>query len=118
MVTAVAPIVNPRIESGAFSFDDAAAAAGLEPATIEHDLAWFEFDNATGQRRYVGGSPSGAADVPPALEHAAYIGVDIRAAAQQANGPARVYFRKSVGGWVTVGIERRADTTGELFASR
>jgi hypothetical protein len=117
-LTAVSPIVDARIDSGVFSCDDAAAAAGLGTAPIGHDLAWFAFDNVTGRRRYVGRGGAGAMEVPRALEIEAYIGVDVRAAAQSGRGPARVYFRRTPGGWTTVGIERRADTTGELFAAR
>jgi hypothetical protein len=121
-LTAVAPIVNGRIEGGSLRFDDAAAASGITQHAGGHALAWFAFDNAHGRRRYVHEATVGAADrVPASLANAEYIGVDIsvpRRLDARASGPARLYFRRTGDGWTAIAIERRADPGGEIYASR
>ena len=54
-LTAINPVVNPRLDvNGDLTFDNAAVAAGFADPTAEYRAAWSRFDNATGATQPIG----------------------------------------------------------------
>jgi hypothetical protein len=117
------PVSNPRIDAQTLRFDSAAAAAGVAGAPYGYELAWFRFDNTTGQRRYYAFTRAGADGAVPlptdALAGAEYIGVDVRAVHPEYprwRAPVRMYFRGSADTWQAVGLERSPEPAEERLA--
>jgi hypothetical protein len=123
-LTHVNPIANPRVDrAGVLQFANAAVDAGLAAPPLRYELSWFQFDNGSGRRTYVGGESRTAAGgvMPLARLNGAYAGVDIRTVHPEYPGwraPVRLYFRRSVEGWTPVGLERRPDIQTERYARR
>ena len=115
-LTAGNPVSNPRIDARTLRLDNAAVTAGVAGLPNGYELAWFQFDNTTGQRRYTAFTRAGAdgvATIPAdVLAGGAYVGVDVRTvhtAYPHWSEPVRMYFRSSGKGWEAVGLERRPD---------
>jgi hypothetical protein len=113
-LTAVNPIVDPRLDaSGSLTFENAAVAAGLAKDPTTYRATWSRFDNATGNNSPIGETQSTSTtmaaprDLPSAPE--GFIEVDLTAENAQFPSwrqPVRTYFRRTAGGWKLVGLER------------
>ena len=109
----VNPIVNPRLDAGVLSFDNAAVAAGYAKPASEYRAAWSRFDNATGATQKIADTQSPGTTMPaPAglpAEADSFIQIEIASvSAEQPSWaqPVRVFFRRTATGWVLVGLER------------
>jgi hypothetical protein len=124
-LTAVNPVVDPRLEGTRLTFDNAAVSGGVaKPATAYH-ATWMQFDNATGTTKPIGETQSSTTtiDAPSGLPTAAgsYIEVDITADAQAYptwKQPVRTFFRREGSGWKLVGFERMPDRPSGSPASK
>jgi hypothetical protein len=124
-LTAVNPVVDPRLEGTRLTFDNAAVSGGVaKPATAYH-ATWMQFDNATGTTKPIGETQSSTTtiDAPSGLPTAAgsYIEVDITADAQAYptwKQPVRTFFRREGSGWKLVGLERMPDRPSGSPASK
>jgi len=113
-LTAVNPIVSPRLDAaGRLSFDNAAVAAGAAPAPTAYRASWSRFDNATGETRPLGDTQSRTAviDPPANLPPAAGSMIAVAISADSTTHaswqqPVRAYFRREGEGWKLVGLER------------
>jgi hypothetical protein len=113
-LTAVNPIVNPRLDaSGRLTVENAAVTAGVAKAPSAYRAAWFVFDNATGAAKPLGQTQAATAtiDAVAGLPSATGSMVAIDIAADSADHPVwkepiRTYFRRSATGWTLVGLER------------
>jgi len=113
-MTAVNPIVSPRLDSnGRLVFENAAVAAGAGTAPAAYRAAWMLFDNATGETRPLSETQSATTsiDAPRGLPTGAgsIVAVDISAESDAHPAwkrPIRTYFRRGGDGWTLVGLER------------
>jgi hypothetical protein len=117
-LTNVNPVIDPALDgAGTLTFKNAAVAAGVAKPPASYEIAWFAFDNATGDTKPLGApasSPREEAKAPagvPATE-GAYVAVEIKAtdaAHPTWATPVRAYFRRVGSGWRLVGFERLPD---------
>jgi hypothetical protein len=113
-LTAVNPIVSPRLDAnGGLTFDNAAVAAGVASAPATYRASWFHFDNATGQTQAISETqgPTTTLEAPRGLptSSGSFVAVDISAdsdAHPTWRRPIRTYFRRVGDGWKLVGLER------------
>jgi len=117
-LTDVNPVVDPVLErAGSLRFGNAAVRAGVAEAPASYEVAWFSFDNATGESKPIGNpvAASGeAASAPEGLPTAdgAFVRVDIKAVnAPHASWgiPVTAFFVRAGGAWKLVGFERLPD---------
>ncbi|HEY7190335.1 MAG TPA: hypothetical protein VH436_27475 [Vicinamibacterales bacterium] len=119
-LTAVNPIVNPRLDAGGrLTFDNAAIAAGVAKGTPTYRASWMLFDNATGTTKPLSSHDSQTTTLaaPAGLPTTAgsYIEVDISAdlpAHPVWKEPIKTYFRRTPQGWTLVGLERLPEKVG------
>ncbi len=116
----VTPLVDPALSAdGVLHATNAAVAAGVADAPKRYTAQWFVWNNAAGTRQPIGRvvEVGGAADLtlplPVALasrQAGEYIGVSVTGDDAAHPGwrghPATFSFRRTPGGWETVGIER------------
>jgi hypothetical protein len=115
-LTAVNPIVNPRLDaSGRLTIEN--AAAGVAKGQPTYRAAWMLFDNATGDTKPISTTESQTTTLsaPAGLPTAAgsYIQVDISAdlaAYPTWKQPIMTHFRRTAQGWELVGLERLPET--------
>jgi hypothetical protein len=117
-LTAVNPIVNPRLDGESrLTVENAAFAAGVASGPATYHASWFRFDNATGETQPLSATQSTTTtiDAPRGLPTASgsFIGADL--SVESAGHPAwqrpiRIYFRRSGEGWTLVGLERLPET--------
>jgi len=122
-LTAVNPVVNPRLDAndandanaagGRLTFENAAFASGAASGPATYHVAWFRYDNATGETAPLSETQSSTttADAPRGLPTApgSFIAADISvdsAAYAAWRRPVRTYFRRGAAGWTLVGLER------------
>jgi hypothetical protein len=112
-LTAVNPIVSPRLEGNQLTFDNAAVAADVAKTPGSYVASWMQFDNTTGETRRITETRSATTTIeaPSGLPTAAdsFVAVDISADAAAYptwNRPIRTYFRRHARGWTLVGLER------------
>ncbi len=118
-MTAVNPIVAPRLDTnGRLMFDNAAVAAGVAKTPTAYHAAWMLFDNATDQTRPLSETESATTTIeaPSGLPTTAgsMVAIDISADSDSYPSwkrPIRTYFRRDGGGWKLVGLERIRDET-------
>ena len=125
-LTAINPIVDLKLtEDGTLSFRNVAVDLKFAPAPAGYHVAWYRFDNNTGDstaRREVhitseDGAPaivlSGVRDdTSPSAGRTQFVRVDISASSSQFPSwasPVRAYFRRMPNGWKLVGFERMPD---------
>ena len=113
-LTAVNPIVNPRLGAGGeLTFENAAVAAGVMPAPAGYQSEWRQFDNATGESTPLGRARGNRAllDAPQPLPSGAGAMVQIDVWSEGSDTgikPVRLHFRRAASGWTLVGLDRRA----------
>jgi len=120
-LTAVNPIVSPRLEpAGRLTFDNAAFAAGVASGLVTYRASWFRFDNTTGETQPLAqtAGTTTSIDAPRNLPTApgAFVGVDIAVDSETYASwrrPIRAYFRRGDAQWTLVGFERLPDNTIE-----
>ncbi len=115
-LTAVNPIVSPKLDGGKLTFDNAAVAAGVAPAPSMYRASWFRFDNATGESQPISDTQGSTTtlEAPSGLPSSSgsFVRVDISA---DSDGhptwkkPVHTYFRRGADGWKLVGLERMPD---------
>jgi hypothetical protein len=113
-LTAVNPVVSPRLDGGGrLTFDNAAFAAGVAAVPVTYRASWSLFDNATGNTRPLANTESSTTTIdPPATlptSSGSMIAVDISADSKPYptwRQPVRTHFRREGGGWKLVGLER------------
>jgi hypothetical protein len=123
-LTAVNPIVSPRLEGNQLRFDNAAVAADVAKAPRSYLASWMQFDNATGETRRIADTTSATTTIetPSGLptESDSFVAVDISADAAAYptwNRPIRTYFRRNASGWTLVGLERLPGKTSTTTAT-
>jgi hypothetical protein len=117
-LTAINPIVSPRLDAGGrLTFGNAAFAARAASGAATYHAAWLHFDNATGATRPIAETQSETTtlEAPSGLPTAAdsYIAVDLSAeiaAYPTWRRPVRTWFRRGGDGWTLVGLERLPET--------
>jgi hypothetical protein len=115
-LTAVNPIVAPRLDAGnRLTFENAAVAAGVASGSMTYHAAWFRFDNATGETRPVSDTQSTTTtiDAPNGLptEPGSFITVELFVDSEVHptwRRPIRTFFRRTERGWALVGLERHS----------
>ena len=117
-LTAVNPIVNPRLDAnGRLTFENAAMAAGVAKGQPAYRASWMLFDNMSSATKplSVTESQTTTLQAPPGLPTApgSYIEVDISADIQAYPSwkqPIKTHFRLTNQGWTLVGLERLPET--------
>jgi hypothetical protein len=116
-LTAVNPIVAPRLDDNQLTFDNAAVNADVAHTPEAYRASWSEFDNATGGTRPLSETRSATTtiDAPGGLPQAigSYVEIAIAADSKEYAAwrqPIRAYFRRELREWKLVGLERLADT--------
>jgi hypothetical protein len=125
-LTAVNPVVNPRLDaSGRLTFENAVVAAGVASQPATYRASWFRFDNATGETQPISETRSSttSVDAPSGLPTGAgsFVAVDI--AVDSAGHPTwvrpvRTYFQREAAGWKLVGLERMPDAPDPAAAKQ
>jgi len=113
-LTAINPIVNPKLDnSGTLTFENAAVAANFAKPAQEYRAAWSRFDNATGQATAIGETQGTATSIaaPQGLPTGSdvFVQVDISAVSAEHPSwkePVRTHFRRTGSSWKLVGLER------------
>ena len=113
-LTAVNPIVNPRLDSGGLTVENAAIAGGVAQGPVTYRASWMTFDNATGGTKPLSETTSTTTTIaaPNGLPSSGFVAVDIAAdsSAHPAwKQPVRAVFRQDGGSWKLVGLERMPD---------
>lgn len=120
-LTNVNPVIDPTLDgSGRLQFKNAAVAAGVAKAPGGYEVAFFNFDNATGTATPIGEAVRAdgeQASAPSGLPTSgnAFVRVDIKAVnAPEASWtmPVHAFFKRSGSGWTLVGFERLPDGAG------
>jgi hypothetical protein len=116
-LTAINPIVNPRLDASGLTFENAAIAAGVAKGQPTYRASWMLFDNATGDTKPLSTTESQTTTMaaPAGLPTApgSYVQVDISAdlaAFPTWKQPVKTYFRRTAQGWQLVGLERLPET--------
>ena len=114
-LTGVNPLVDPRLDAaGMLTFRNAAVHAGIASPARQYRITWSAFDNATGQLsgdRTTTDTRDPRAAAPPALLSTP-TGFLTASVETQHEGfphwaqPVTFTFRRTAGGWQSVGVER------------
>jgi hypothetical protein len=113
-LTAVNPIVNPRLDAKGVTFENAAIAGGVAKGPLAYRASWMRFDNTTGTTTAISETKSDSTTIaaPAGLPSSGFVAVDISAESAEHPAwkqPVRAYFRQDGGGWKLVGFERLPD---------
>jgi hypothetical protein len=111
-MTAVNPIVSPRLEGNGLTFANAAVDQDIAKAPTAYHASWMRFDNATADTQPLTTTDSATTtieaprDLP--TDAGAIVAVDLSADSDYPAWklPIRTYFRRVGGGWKLVGLER------------
>jgi hypothetical protein len=114
-LTAINPIVNPRLDSGGtLTFEN--AAASYADAPTGYRAVWSRFDNATGSTSRIAETKSatttmaGPRDLPTGPDSFVEIDISADSAGHPTwQEPIHTYFRRTADGWKLVGLERLPD---------
>ena len=115
-LTQVNPIVEPKLTpDGMLTFENAAVNARVALSPSSYDLTWSRFDNTLGAS--IGQSVEMSVVEPRAqapgglLQGSQFVSVAIRSIDPSQPGwaaPVNAYFRRSLDGWQTVGLEHNS----------
>jgi hypothetical protein len=110
-LTAVNPIVNPRLDGKGLTFGNAAIDARVASGPVTYRASWMSFDNATGATKPISETKGDTTTIaaPAGLPSTGFVAVDIAADASAHptwKQPVRAYFRRDGGSWKLVGFER------------
>lgn len=111
-LTAVNPVVDPRLDAGGvLTFRNAAVDGGFAKAPEGYRASWFTFDNATGTTQKIGDTSGRDTRLDPPGQRLSSEFVKIEIGATGApnaswQSPVNAYFRRAAGGWRLVGFER------------
>lgn len=112
----VLPVDQVRLSpSGELTFVNTAVQAGFATPPARYLLMWHRFDNVAGEQRPVTDElivPEEGGRLPAELANDEFAALSLRAIHPEFPGWRRftnVYFRRSGGGWETVGIERMGE---------
>ena len=113
-LTQVNPIVNPRLDAGGLTVENAAVSGGVAQAPAAYRAAWMAFDNNTGTTRPLSETKSSTTTIPApdGLPSSGFVAVDIAADSESFPSwkqPVRAFFRRDGGAWKLVGLERLPD---------
>jgi hypothetical protein len=113
-LTALNPIVEPRLSAAELTFRNAAVESGVTDGPVTYQASWMRFDNATEATEPLAEATSATTTIaaPSELPSAGYIAVDLAAesaACPTWRKPIRVYFQRDGGGWRLVGLDRMPD---------
>ena len=116
-LTAINPIVAPRLEGGRLTFDNAAVAAGVATGATTYRAAWSLFNNATGETQPIATTESATTTlaVPGGVPTPPGSFVEVTISAENAafptwRQPIRTHFRRDATNWTLVGLERLPDS--------
>jgi hypothetical protein len=120
-LTAVNPIVDPRLDAKGLTFGNAAVDGGVAQGPVTYRASWMTFDNATGATTPLSETKSETTTIaPPAdLPSSGFVAVDIAADSQAYptwKQPVRAYFRRDGSDWKLVGFQRMPDKVGAAAA--
>jgi hypothetical protein len=106
----VNPIVDPALDAqGRLTFRNIATEAAVADRAPGYRALWYTFDNLADRATLVATTEESQSPMPmPAMPASEYIKVDISAVGgpEAWNVPISAYFRRSLAGWVLVGLER------------
>jgi hypothetical protein len=110
-LTAVNPIVDPRLDAAGLTFGNAAVAGGVAQGPVTYRASWMRFDNATNATTPLSETTSTTTMIaaPGDLPSSGFVAVDIAANSDSYptwKQPVRAYFRRDGGNWKLVGFER------------
>ena len=112
-LTAINPIVAPRLEGSRLTFENAAVAAGAAKGDTTYRAAWSLFNNATGATKPLETTESTTTTlaVPAGVPTAPGSFVEVVLSASNAafptwDQPIRAHFRRDAANWTLVGLER------------
>jgi hypothetical protein len=113
-LTAVNPIVNPRLDASGLTVENAAIAGGVAQGPVTYRASWMTFDNTTGATKPLSETTSTTTTIaaPNSLPSSGFVAVDIAAdnsAHPTWKQPVRAFFRQDGGSWKLVGLERMPD---------
>jgi hypothetical protein len=113
-LTAVNPIVNPRLDASGLTVENAAIAGGVAQGPVTYRASWMTFDNTTGAIKPLSETMSTTTTIaaPNGLPSSGFVAVDIAAdssAHPTWKQPVRAFFRQDGGSWKLVGLERMPD---------
>jgi len=118
-LTAVNPVVDPRLDGNKLTFGNAAVDGGFAQGPVSYRAAWSTFDNATGATKPISETRSSTTsmDAPSGLPTSAGSFIEVAIAAESDGHPTwkepvRTFFRRDGAGWKLVGLERMADKPG------
>jgi hypothetical protein len=125
-LTAVNPIVDPRLDAnGRLTFDNAAVAADVAKAPAAYHASWRLFDNAADETRPLSDTRSATTTIeaPAGLPTASgsMVAIDISADSETYptwKRPVRTYFRRGRDGWTLVGLERMPENASKDRATQ
>jgi hypothetical protein len=110
-LTAVNPILNPRLDASGLTFENAAVSGGVAEGQTAYRASWMMFDNATGATKPLTETSSATTTIaaPGNLPSSGLVAVDIvadNATYPTWKQPVRAYFRRDAGSWKLVGFDR------------
>jgi hypothetical protein len=113
-LTAVNPIVNPRLDASGLTVENAAVTGGVANGGVAYRANWMTFDNATGATKPIAETKSATTTLaaPAGLPSTGFVAVDIAVDADNYptwKQPVRAYFRNDGGSWKLVGLDRLPD---------
>jgi len=115
-LTAINPIVSPRLDGTRLTFDNAAVVAGVAKGDTTYRAAWSLFDNATGATKPLATTESTTTTlaVPAGVPTTPGSFVEVTISAENAafptwKQPIRTHFRRDGANWTLVGLERLPD---------
>ena len=122
-LTAINPIVTPRLETAGLTFENAAVAGGVAEGPVTYRASWMRFDNATNTTTPLSETTSTTTTIaaPGDLPSSGFVAVDIAANSDKYptwKKPVRAYFRRDGGGWKLVGFERLPESVSSPADTR